>query len=168
MEAMDLLVGEKGGYRLKDPSVALDAWREAYDFRQHHVLEGHVPVRDPDELVSMLKKATPRPDVAWALTGLAAAWRMTHFAMYRLTSLLVRQAPSAAWLDALHFVEGSRGANLWILSPIDDSVFMGARSVEGVPCVHPLQAYLDLKAHPERAPEAATRLRALVLGGVSA
>jgi hypothetical protein len=168
MQAMDLLISERGGYRLKDPSVALEAWKEAYDFRQHDVLEGHVPVRDPEELLGVLKKAALKSDVAWALTGLAAAWRLTHFAMYRLTSLFAGQVPSAAWLDALGFVEGSRGANLWILTPTDDSVFMGARNVQGVQCVHPLQAYLDLKAHPERASEAATRLRPLVLGGVSA
>jgi hypothetical protein len=32
-------------------------------------------------------------------------------------------------------------------------------SIDGVPCVHPLQAYLDLKAQPERAQEAAAELR---------
>jgi hypothetical protein len=119
-------------------------------------------------MLGVLKKAVPGAEVGWALTGLAAAWRLTHFAMCRLTSLFVRQVPSSAWLDSLHFVEGSRGANLWILAPANDSVFMGARNVQGVPCVHPLQAFLDLKAHPERASEAATRLRALVLGGASA
>lgn len=65
------------------------------------------------------------------------------------------------------FVEGSRGANLWIVVPADDAVLVGARMVEGAPCVHPLQAYLDLKAHPERAAEAAARLRPLVLGRAS-
>ena len=30
-------------------------------------------------------------------------------------------------------------------------------------CVHAVQAYLDLKEHPERAPEAAERLRAEAL-----
>jgi hypothetical protein len=167
MEAMEILVKEGEGYRLKDPPVALEAWREAYDFRKHHVLEGHVSVRDPDELLGKLQKAAPPEKVAWALTGLAAAWRLTHFAMYRLTSLFVRDVPSSAWLDALGFVEGSRGANVWLVVPADASVFVGARVVEGAPCVHPLQAYLDLKAHPERAAEAAARLRPLVLGGAS-
>jgi hypothetical protein len=31
---------------------------------------------------------------------------------------------------------------------------------EGIACVHPLQAYVDLEAHPERAGEAAAWLRA--------
>jgi len=167
MLAMELLVVEGEGYRLKDPAVALDAWTEAYDFRKHHVLEGHVAVRDPDELLGKIQEAAPPEKLPWALTGLAAAWRMTHFAMYRLTSLFLRDVPSSAWLDSLGFVEGPRGANLWILVPADDSVMVGARVVEGVPCVHPLQAYLDLKAHPERASEAAARLRPLALGRAS-
>jgi hypothetical protein len=58
-----------------------------------------------------------------------------------------------------------RGANVWIISPTDDSVFVGSRVVRGVPCASPLQAYLDLKAHPERAAEAAAQLRPLVLNG---
>lgn len=167
MEAMQLLVKEEEGYRLNDPAVALEAWREAYDFRKHHVLEGHVPVRDPDELLRKLQKVAPPEKVGWALTGLAAAWQLTHFAMYRLTSLFVREVPSAAWLDSLDFVEGARGANLWIVVPADDAVLVGAHLVEGFLCVHPLQVYLDLKAHPERASEAAARLRPLVLGGTS-
>jgi hypothetical protein len=162
---MELLVKEGDGYRLRDPAVALEAWREAYDFRRHHVIEGHMPVRDSDELLDKLQKAAPPEKLGWALTGLAAAWRLTHFAMYRLTSLFVRDVPSAAWLNALDLVEGSRGANLWIIVPADNAVLVGARMVDGIPCVHPLQAYLDLKAHPERASEAAARLRPLVLGG---
>lgn len=35
--------------------------------------------------------------------------------------------------------------------------------VDGVPCVHPVQVYLDLKGHPERSSEAAARLRAEAL-----
>ncbi len=167
MEGMELLVKEGEAYRLKDPAVALEAWREAYDFRRHHVLDGHVAVRDPVELLAKIQDAAPPEKVAWALTGLAAAWRLTHFAMYRLTSLYVGDVPSAALLDSLGFVEGSRGANLWIVVPADDAVGVGTRMIEGVPCVHPLQAYLDLKAHPERAAEAAARLRPLVLGGAS-
>lgn len=87
--------------------------------------------------------------------------------MYRLTSLFVREPPSPAWLESLGFQEEARGANVWIISPTDESVFVGARRVQGVPCVHPVQAYLDLKAHPERAAEAAAQLRRLALGGSS-
>jgi len=35
--------------------------------------------------------------------------------------------------------------------------------MEGVPSVHPVQAYVDLLAHPERATEAAAELRTRLL-----
>jgi hypothetical protein len=145
--------------RIANPALALDAWVEAYDFWKHEVLQGHVAVRTPDELIARIaqvSKTAPRP---WALTGLAAAWHLTRTAMFRQTTVLVGERPSEAWLSALGFSEEPRGANVWIVRPADAAVFQGMRRVEGVPCVHPLQAYLDLKAHPERAAEAAAELR---------
>jgi hypothetical protein len=38
-------------------------------------------------------------------------------------------------------------------------VFHGASEHEGIRCIHPVQVYLDLVAHPERAAEAAADLR---------
>ncbi len=37
-------------------------------------------------------------------------------------------------------------------------VFHGVQEVVGVRCVHPVQVYVDLKGHPERADEAAEHL----------
>ncbi len=63
-------------------------------------------------------------------------------------------------LDGLGFREDERGANVWLVVPNDAGVFQGASDHDGVRCVHPVQAYLDLKQHPERANEAAEQLRA--------
>lgn len=64
---------------------------------------------------------------------------------------------------SLGFREEPRGANLWLVVPSDVGVFQGAAEQGGVRCVHPVQAYVDLKAHPERAAEAAEHLRAELL-----
>lgn len=55
-----------------------------------------------------------------------------------------------------------------MVRPVDDGVFVGAGSVDGLPCVHPLQVYLDLKAQPERAAEAAVELRKRLIQGGTA
>jgi hypothetical protein len=47
--------------------------------------------------------------------------------------------------------------------PNDEGVFDGAKFVDGIRCVHPVQAYLDLKDHPERSTEAAAELRRKIL-----
>ena len=46
-----------------------------------------------------------------------------------------------------------------LVVPNDEGVFHGAEIVDGIRCVHPVQAYVDLKDHPERAPEAASEIR---------
>ncbi|MDE0142863.1 MAG: hypothetical protein OXI80_15175 [Caldilineaceae bacterium] len=52
-----------------------------------------------------------------------------------------------------------RGANVWLVVPNDAGVFDGAEFVEGIRCVHPVQAYVDLKGYPERTAEAGEALR---------
>ena len=95
-----------------------------------------------------------------AATGLAAAWLLTGFATYRLATMYVADEPTPELLGAVGFRPEERGANTWLVVPNDDGVFRGARDVDGIVCVHPVQAYLDLKAQPERAIEAAEELRA--------
>jgi hypothetical protein len=62
-------------------------------------------------------------------------------------------------LDLLGFREEPRGANLWLVFPNDAGVFQEAKEVDRIRVAHPVQVYLDLLAHPERAKEAAGQLR---------
>jgi hypothetical protein len=74
-------------------------------------------------------------------------------------AIYVASIPSAQAQRALGFREEPRGENVWLVVPNDRGVFDGAREREGIWCVHPVQAYLDLKGHPERSAEAAETLR---------
>ena len=168
LETMGLVVREQRTLRLKDPSLALEAWREAYDFEKHDVKRGHVAVRDPQELILSIRNSAGAFGLSWALTGLAAAWQMTHFAMFRLVTVFVRERPPEEWLDQIGFREDARGANLWVVRPVDDAVLVGAAPFDGLPCVHPIQVYLDLKAQPERAAEAAADLRKRLIQSTAA
>jgi hypothetical protein len=165
LEAMGLVMRENTrSLRLASSSLALDAWWEAYDFEKNDVIRGHVAVRDPAELVQRIQTSTAL-DRRWALTGLAGAWALTRFAMFRLVSVLVPQLPAEGELESLGFRGDARGANLWVIRPADEGAFAGAAEVEGVPCAHPVQVYLDLKAHPERSQEAALEVRRRYLEG---
>ena len=94
-----------------------------------------------------------------AATALAAAWLWTRYAGFRLSTVYLSIPPSPALKRDISFREEARGANTWLVVPNDEGVFDGAESVDGIRCVHPVQAYLDMKDHPERAPEAAAELR---------
>jgi len=154
---------ERGAVFAPDPDRLLDAWAEDYDFTKHRILRGHVPARSGEELLHRLCDELVAKSVDHAATGLAAAWQMTRFAAFRIVTICLCDDPAPVLLKSLSFREDERGANLWLVVPRDEGVFQGAGYHDGVRCVHPAQVYLDLKAHPERAAEAADHLRAELL-----
>jgi hypothetical protein len=154
---------EGGGIRPKDPALMLDAWRDAYQFSKHTLHQGHVAARSGDALLRFVSDRLAEQGIEHAATGLAAAWALTRFAAFRIATVYVPTDPSPALLERLGCREDPRGANLCLVVPNDAGVFQGAVEKDGIRCVHPVQVYVDLKDHPERAPEAAERLRTKLL-----
>ncbi|TVQ88159.1 MAG: MarR family transcriptional regulator [Deltaproteobacteria bacterium] len=154
----------EGRIAVSRPSLLLDAWAEDYDFERHQVVPGVVAARSGTELVRRLAEPLARAQARHAFTGLAAAWLYTRFAGFRLATVYLPDGVSESLQRDLGFRNTDRGANTWLVVPDDEGVVHGAAEVDGVRCVHPVQAWLDLKHHPERAAEAAERLRAERLG----
>lgn len=151
---------ETGAIKARDNNLLLDAWKEVYDFSKHHIVQGHIAARSGDALLRQLSDSLKEMLVGYAATGLAASWLMDRFAAFRTTTVYLAEEPSPELLASLSFSEETRGANVWLVVPNDQGVFQGASEIDGIMCVHPVQAYLDLSAHPERAAEAAKSLRA--------
>jgi hypothetical protein len=152
-----------GAIRVRDADLMLDAWSEVYAFEKHSISRGHVTARSSEELLQRLAGALRKSQTQHAATGLAAAWLQTEFAGFRLVTLFVGAKPDAALLKAVGFREEPKGANVWLLVPDDAGVFDGSKDTQGIRCVHPVQTYLDLLGHPERASEAAAELRSRLL-----
>ena len=151
------------GIRVADANLLLDSWQEEYRFDRHTVLRGHIAAGSGDGLTRSLAGTLSKMEVTYAVTALPAAWLWTRHAGFRLTTVYLSEIPSATLLADTGFREEPRGANTWLVIPNDEGVFDGASEVEGIRCVHPVQAYLDLKDHPERAREAAAELRSGLL-----
>ncbi len=149
----------EGAVRPRDPKSLLDAWRDEYDFAKHSILRGHVAARSGDTLLRELVDTLARRKIRHAATGLAAAWQWSRFATFRIVTLYLAKSPSPDLLQELGFREETEAPNVWLVVPNDLGVFAGAAPKDGVECAHPVQVYLDLKGHPERAAEAAERLR---------
>ncbi len=154
-----LVARDRDGLRVDNTDRLLDAWHEAYRFDKHNVLAGHIAALSGDDLARRLARSLDLHDIRYAVTGLAAAWSYTHHASFRLLTVYLRDLPSAETKATLGFRDEPRGANTWLVAPNDVGVFHGARLVDGLRCVHPVQTYLDLKDHPERSREAADEIR---------
>ena len=154
---------EDGAIRTRDRELLLDSWREAYNFSKHSVIRGHIAARTGLSLAQSICEWLDLEGIEHALTGLASAWLYTQFSDFR-TVTVFRQDPLGAEAQrVLGFTQRDRGANTWLVLPKEKSVFWETQRREGMKTVHPIQAYLDLKSQPERADDAATELRKLVL-----
>lgn len=159
LEADGLLDRRDGVVRVIEPDLMLDAWAERYDFDRHEIHKGVVAARSGPELAQKLAARLDALNIKHAFTGLVAAWQWTHFAAFRLATVYVEQRVTSELLEDLHVLPDPRGANVWLLEANDVGVFEGATIVDGLRCVHPVQAWLDLSSLPERSKEAAQRLR---------
>lgn len=147
------------GIEVNDPDLLLDAWDEAYRFTRHAVIRGHITARSGRALMTEIADTLEIQELHYAMTGLPAAWLYTQYASFRLVTVYLENAPSEDLKDHLGFREDRRGANTWFVVPNDEGVFDCVRTLGGVSCVHPVQAYLDLQEHPERSAEAAEELK---------
>ena len=150
---------DNGALKPSNPDHLLDAWHEVYDFNRHHIIKGHIAARSGDLLLHKITDVLSLNAVDYSATGLAAAWLYARFANFRLVTIYLQHLPNKELIGLLNFREDERGANTWLVIPKDEGVFHGSEVYEGVPCVHPVQVYMDLKGHPERASEAAAKLR---------
>lgn len=150
---------DKGALKPSNPEELLEAWLEAYDFSKHQMIKGHVAARSGEELLRKMTQILSEQKVDYAATGLAGAWQYTHFTKFRVVTLFLADSPGKNLFDQLYFREDDRGANTWLVVPNDKGVFHGSSVQDGIVCVHPVQVFLDLKGHPERAKEAASMVR---------
>jgi hypothetical protein len=146
----------------REPTLLLEAWAQGYDFHKHDILRGHVAGRSGEEVQANLSKVFQGAGISHAATGLGAAWLYSKFTAFRTVSFYLKELPPDDVLQQAGFREVSSGANVWLVLPKDFDVFHAVAKVGEIPCVHPIQVYLDLQSHPERSEEAAAELRKML------
>jgi hypothetical protein len=150
---------DQGRLFVSKPAVMLDAWQQGYDFAKHEIVRGHVAGRSGEEIQRKFSKGLQGLSAVHAATGLGAAWLYSGFAAFRTVSFYLKEWPDQDFLGRVGFREDTAGANVWLIMPKDPDIFHGVQHVADIPCVHRVQVWLDLKAHPERSEEAAAELR---------
>lgn len=155
-----LVIREPDGYvETPDPDLLLAAWREMYDFNQHRLIRGRVPAWTGHELLSKLTDGLCRRNIEYAATGMTAEWLLTDSEMPNTVTIYIATEPSVELLSSLDFHEGHQEEeNVCMAVPNVAAVFEESEPINGVQCVHPVQAYLDIPRHGGSAREAEGRL----------
>ena len=150
---------ENGAISVPDPNLLLETWRESYVFEKHTIRKGHMAGRSSQDVLLSLSRALAHRNIPHAATGLASAWLHTHFAGFRISTVFLAAFPPEPEWGEIGIRWEERGGNVWLVQPNDEAVFRGCTEIDSVPCVTPLQTYLDLRGHPERSEEAAEEIR---------
>ena len=146
----------RDGVRLTQPEALVGEWADRYDYRRNkaHDFYSLRPVAETEGAVAAACRDTGVP---YALTGFSGAARYAPFVRYQKASLYVAGDTDAiAEAAKLKRVQG--GANVTLITPYDEGVFMGSAAVGADTVVSPLQAYLDLQNVRARGEEAAEYL----------
>lgn len=148
-----------GSIVVSDPDLLLESWREKYDFKKNRIIKGYIAARSSNEILEKISDLLSEKDIKHATTGLSGAWLYSKFSGFRIVTFYIDRQLSKELTKILGFREEERGSNVWFVVPKDEGVFHGSKKVKGINCVHPVQVYLDLFGHPERAKEAADNLK---------
>jgi len=154
---------DDGSIRARNREVLLDSWREEYDFSKHSIARGYIATRTGLSLARRICEWFDAEGIRYALTGLPSAWLYTRFSDFRTVTLFIEAPLGNIAQRDLGFVERDSGANTWFVIPKENSVFWETRRIDDLITVHPIQTYLDLKSQPERADDAATEMRRLLV-----
>lgn len=156
---------DAGGLQLKDPGVVLDAWRTDYQAPVAQVEHSYTLLHG-ESLDSALRTAfaTADADQHLLLASFSAARWLAPFARMPGHFFYADSTGQALLKNGLQLDNVTRGANVTVIEPKDDSVFIGrTQPVDALWCTGPLQTYLDLWNTGERGREAADHLRANTL-----
>jgi hypothetical protein len=161
---LNLIEREGRSIRLPQPTVLLEAWREAFTPQCGNILKGVIPSKSGGETMMALEKRLREARRRYAFSGLAAASVWGWQGDFRLTTCYLEGKLSAQLKRKLGFVEvDGDAANVWIMEYADQVAFIGSERRLQAQIASPIFTCVDLAIHPEGAQDAAVHLRKNVL-----
>ncbi|MBI2605276.1 MAG: hypothetical protein HYW49_04265 [Deltaproteobacteria bacterium] len=145
------------GFALSQPLELLREWSENYDFRRNTVFE-YYSMKSPSEIEAELSRLFKEKGIACGLTGFSGSARLGIATRYQRAMAYVGEGDLEAVEQRLGLKRVTSGANVILLLPYDDGVFLGATSKNQDEVVSSVQVYLDLVGYRGRGEEAAGQL----------
>jgi DNA-binding transcriptional ArsR family regulator len=138
----------------------LEDWASYYKVKKQSESRFYWNAKSLDQMVRSLANRSILPGHHFALTGHAGAYLVAPHVNYEgLHAYVQDQEVVDELAEAFKMRPAEKGANVILLHPYyKESVFYGARKINGVDVVSDIQLYLDLKNFPVRGEEQAENL----------
>jgi len=147
---------QKRGIKLIEPLQLLDSWLANYASKRNAVYEFY-DMGSAGEIEATIANFCNQRQTRYAFTGFSGASRYAPFTTYKTVTAYMDNV-KANNLGNLPFKPVTSGANVRIISPYDEGVYYGTRSIAGQTVASAIQCYLDLKNEKARGEEAAGAL----------
>ena len=153
LEDREWVKRQADGFRLVKPEELLKEWADHYTFRKNEIREFYT-LKNPVDIEADLAEVCGQRAVDYALTGFSGAARLAPTVRYQRVMAYIGAGLEEV-AARLGLKEVTSGSNVTLMDPFDEGVFCGARLIDGVRIVSPVQVYLDLKGFRGRGEEAA-------------
>lgn len=147
---------QKRGIKLTSPLQLLDSWLANYQPNRSTVYEFY-DMRSVGEIEATISDFCSQRQILYAFTGFSGASRYAPVTTYK-TVMVYMDNVKTSNLGDLPFKSVTSGANVKIISPYDEGVYYGTRTMEGQTVASAIQCYFDLKDEKARGEEAAGAL----------
>ncbi len=147
---------EPDGFSLSDPEALLQEWGESYSTRKNRIRDFYT-LKSVPEFEADLASICTQEGLTYALTGFSAAGRLAPAVRQQKVFAYVEDSGTDL-VPLLGMKEVPTGANVSLLTPYDEGVFYGVRTIDGIRIASPIQVYLDLLGFRSRGEEAAAAI----------
>ena len=150
----------ESGLRLSKPDRVLFEWKDNYNLSRSERRDFFTLSRVDEfeqRLASLMKSRASRSRTGYALTAFSAAARYAPAVRYQRVYAYVSENISQL-AQELELKPVESGANVTLITPYDEGVYIGSTDKRGVKVTSPIQSYLDLSQLRGRGEEAAETL----------
>ena len=147
---------QKRRIKVTEPLQLLDSWLANYQSNRNTVYEFY-DMGSVGEIESTIATICHHMQTRYVFTSFSGASRYAPHTTYKTVTVYMNTV-GANNLGDMPFKPVTSGANVRIISPHDEGVYYGARTIRGQNIASAIQCYLDLKNEKARGEEAAEAL----------
>jgi hypothetical protein len=143
--------------QVSEPRRLLMEWAQNWSVEKSSASRYFSFEKSPERLIPSISEKAKALGVKYAYTGMAGASFVAPFTRYDDVWLYVR-GEKERLAGALDLRPVTSGANVVLLDPYDEGVFMGTREIRGSQVVSDIQLFVDLYTNPARGQEQAEQI----------
>lgn len=158
----EAIIETNAGFLLRDPEPVLMDWARHQKYSDKRLVQDYYSFEKPAQVEHHLAEVCESKGIQYGLTEFSGAARVAPFVRYQRATAYIASDLEYV-IDRLALKRVTSGANVRLLLPNDEGVFLDSRLIDGSKVVSPIQLYLDLCQVSGRGDEAAETVLAQVL-----